>query len=108
MAGGQNSGINKNVGLRRLAAAAQAQAEEAQTARDVPRTLAPQPWQTILRDVAGDSTRWALALAHAHQATGVEPRRLHTLAPEEMEAFAAEVRAWLLDHPATRVVRPWD
>jgi hypothetical protein len=98
MAGGMNNERNQEIGLRRLAAAA----EEAQAG-----DATEDPWPAILQNVANDSARWALALTHAHEVTGVTPERITRLAPEEMIQFAAEVRAWLVDHPATRTVRPW-
>jgi hypothetical protein len=95
MAGGMNNPRNQDAALRRLARAV----EETQTEN---------PWPAILRDVSNDSARWALALTHAHEVTGVTPERITKLTPAEMIAFAAEVRGWLVDHPAARTVLPWD
>jgi hypothetical protein len=65
------------------------------------------PWLPILQSVANDSARWALALAHAHESTGIVPQELHSLSSEAMEAFAAVTHAWLEANPATRTIRPW-
>jgi hypothetical protein len=108
MAGGMNSGRMRDIGLQRLARAAEGahQPDRPAAAAETDNHNPAGPWRPVLSLAKNDAQLWGEALAYALGATNVPVDQLHTITPEVMEHVAARAHAFLLDHRPKYAVDP--